>query len=124
MAQLLLGFAGRPASVPQGRREESKKKKPSFADLFLVFGTVFDERGFALPGAEVRVRRAAEKKFRWRQYSDRRGEFGVRVPPGAEYEMNVRAKGYREQTRKIDARASNREDVVLRMQPAPKEKKK
>jgi len=94
------------------------------AKQFLIFGTVFEERGFALSGAEIAVRRAGKKKTRWRQYSDARGEFAVRVPPGAEYELTVKAKGYAEQTRKVDARKGAREDAVFRMQPAPGGKKR
>ncbi len=104
--------------------EKPKRKGPSLAEQFLIFGTVFEERGFALPGAEIAVRRAGEKKTRWRQYSDARGEFAVRVPPGAEYDLTVKAKGYAEQTRKVDARKSAHEDTVFQMQPAPGGKKK
>lgn len=99
------------------------EKKPPLAKQFLAFGTVFDERGFALPGAEIRVRRARERKVRWRAWSDARGEFGLRFPTGEEYELKVVAKGYGEESRRIDARTGVREDLVFRMQPSPKGKK-
>src|SRR5712692_1053022 len=102
--------------------EAEQGKKGSPADDFLMFGTVFTERGFALPGAEVRVRRANEKKLRGEARSDSRGEFAVRVPRGAEYEMIVSAKGYREESRKVDARTGNREDLVFLLEPASGEK--
>ena len=92
-------------------------KKSAHENDFLVFGTVFTEKGFAFSGAEIRVRRAGERKVRWETGSDRRGEFAVRVPRGAEYELSVRAAGYQEQTRRIDARSASREDVVFRLQP-------
>ena len=79
---------------------------------------MFTEKGFALLGAEIRVRRAGESKSRWEARSDRRGEFAVRVPRGAEYEMSVSAKGYQQQMRRIDARTGNHEDLVFRLQPA------
>ena len=112
LAGLLLALA------PGSAAGEPQRDKGSHQDDFVVFGTVFTEKGFALPGAEVRVRRAGERKARWEARSDRRGEFAVRVPRGAEYEMTVTAAGYQEQTRKIDARTGNREDLVFRLPPA------
>jgi hypothetical protein len=85
---------------------------------FLVFATVFTDQGFALPGARVRVRRADEKKAKWEATSDRRGEFAVRVPEGAEYEMTVEATGFKPETRKIDAREDTRTDLTIRMDKA------
>jgi hypothetical protein len=84
---------------------------------FVIFATVFTDRGFALPGARVRVRREDEKKFRWEAMSDRQGELGIRVPQGAEYQLTVEARGFKEQTRKVDARDGNREDLTLQMEP-------
>jgi len=118
---LASGIAGLSGAAAQ---EKSKRKGPSPAEQFLIFGTVFDERGFALPGAEIAVRRTGEKKPRWRQQSDARGEFAVRVPLGGEYELAVKAKGYAEQTRNVDARTGTREDTVFRLQPAPRGKKR
>lgn len=109
---------------PLGGVPDEPQKKPRLADQFLIFGTVFEESGFLLPGAEIQVRRAGERKVRWRQTSDRRGEFAVRVPPGAEYELTAKAKGFEEQSRKIDARTGNREDLIVRMKPLPEGKRK
>jgi hypothetical protein len=100
-----------------------QKQKP--CREFLLFGTVFRGPGFALPGAEIAVRRAGEKKVRWRAQSDARGEFAVCVPPGAEYEMTVTAKGFREETRKADARQGaqgDRADFVFLMKREAKDK--
>ena len=106
-------WAAAPAAgAPGGQKSDPQSQ-------FVLFGTVFTEQGLALPGAAIRVRRAGEKKVRWEARSDRRGEFGVRVPRGAEYEMSVSAAGYQEHTRKIDARAGSREDLVFRLAPAP-----
>jgi hypothetical protein len=88
----------------------------SHAHDFVIFATVFTEKGFALPGAKVRVRREDEKKFRWDAMSDRRGELGIRVPQGAEYELTIEARGFKSQARKIDARDGNREDLTLQME--------
>jgi hypothetical protein len=88
------------------------------AAQFLIFGTVFTEQGFALPGAEIEIRRAGEKKVRWRAASDRRGEFAVRVPPGTAYEVTVKAKNFEPGARKVEATPGGREDLVFRMKPA------
>lgn len=117
VAALLAGTASGFPSYGTGAGEPQKKKQP-LAEQFLAFGTVFDERGFVFQGAEIRVRRAGEKKVRWRAYSDRRGEFGIRFPTGEEYELAVVAKGYAEESRKIDARTGQREDLVFRLRPA------
>jgi hypothetical protein len=84
---------------------------------FVIFATVFNDRGFALYGARTRLRRLGEKKFRWEAMSDHQGELAFRVPPGAEYEMMIEARGFQTQTRKIDARQDNREDLTIRMEP-------
>jgi Carboxypeptidase regulatory-like domain len=89
----------------------------SHARVFIIFTTVFTDRGFALPGARARVRREDEKKFRWEATSDHQGELAFRVPPGAEYEMTIEARGFKPETRKIDARDDNQADLTIRMEP-------
>jgi hypothetical protein len=84
---------------------------------FLIFTTVFTDRGFALFGARTRLRRAERKKFRWEAVSDHSGEFAFRIPQGAEYEMTVEARGFKTQTRKIDARDDIRAELTIRMEP-------
>ena len=89
----------------------------SHAHDFVIFATVFNDRGFALPGARVRVRRSDEKKFRWEGTSDHQGELAFRVPQGAEYEMTIEARGFKPETRKVDAREDNQADLTIRMEP-------
>lgn len=101
----------------------AQREKGVEAKRFLLFGTVFDPQGFSLPAAAIEVRRASEKKIRWRAYSDRAGEFAVRVPPGTQYEVTVRAKGFETESRKVDATSGSREDLVFRMRPAAKGRK-
>jgi hypothetical protein len=93
-----------------------KKRGDSHAHDFVIFADVFTERGFALPGAKVRVRRTDEQKFRWEAISDRRGELGVRVKQGAEYELTIEAHGFKSQTRKVDAREGNQEVLTFQME--------
>ena len=88
---------------------------PSHAHDFIVFTTVLTDQGFALYGARTRLRRGEEKKFRWEATSDHQGELAFRVPEGAQYEMIVEARGFKPETRKIDATQGNRADLTVRM---------
>jgi hypothetical protein len=102
---------------------ELVKKKSSHANDFLLRGTVFNEKGLSFPGAELRIRRANEKKFRWETFTNSRGEFAVRVPQGAEYEIVVRSKNFVEQTRPLDTKTGAREQsMVFRLEPAGEKK--
>jgi hypothetical protein len=114
-----------PASPsPRAPISQSGKRKYSHATDFLIRGTVFNDKALSAPGVQLRIRRTGEKKFRWESYTNSRGEFAVRVPQGAEYEMVVHAKGFAEQTRAIDAKNGGSQDgLVFRMQPAAGEGK-
>jgi hypothetical protein len=133
-----LFFAALPGPLAAGPREPSssqqappaapaplKHKRYSHANDFLMRGTVFDEKALALPGAELRIRRISEKKFRWETMTNSRGEFAVRVPQGADYELVLRAKGFAEQKKTVDARSGgNEERMVFRMELAADGKSK
>lgn len=69
----------------------------------MILGTVFNEKAYAFPGVEVKIRRKGEKKFRYDLYTNSRGEFAVRVPDGIEYEVVVREKNYKEQSQGVMA---------------------
>ncbi len=102
---------------------KSGKQRYSHADDFLIRGTVFTDRALSFPGVQLRIRRAGEKKFRWEDQTNSRGEFAIRVPQGTQYEMVVRVKGFADQIRTIDARTGSGENnVVFRMEPAKKGK--
>jgi len=120
VAAAAAGRAGQPVQEAGGAAAQEKREKPKKPGkpTFLVFGTMFTERGFALPGAEIEIRAGSQRKPRWKAQADRRGEFALRVPPGAEYEVTVRAAGYSEAARKVDARSGSREDLVFRLEPA------
>jgi len=107
-----------PVSAPVASTKKTAKKKYSHADDFLIRGTVFDDKALSAPGVQLRIRRAGDKKFRWESYTNSRGEFAVRVPQGSAYEMVVRAKGFAEQMRTIDAKSSgNEESIAFRLEP-------
>jgi len=124
VCSLTAGAAFLPAQqppAPNAPSSESSSQQPagkaSHASDFLVRGTVFTEEGLALPGAELRIRRSSEKKFRWDTASNSRGEFAVRVKIGTDYEVVVSAKGYREQTLAVSAANGERvKELVFRMQ--------
>ena len=110
--------------TPPAAVSSSSRKKSSHASDFLILGTAFTDKALALPGAQLRVRRAAEKKFRWETYTNSRGEFAVRVPQGLQYEVVIAAKGFAVQTHPIDARSGISEDhLVFRMEPVAGGKK-
>src|SRR5580704_10692249 len=96
---------------------DAQSSSGSHAHDYVIFVTVFTDRGFAFTGARARVRRPDEKKFRWEAMSDHQGELAIRVPQGAEYELTIEARGFKTQTRKIDAREANRTDLTIRMEP-------
>src|SRR5580693_403686 len=93
------------ASQPQSSSSaKNGKQKYSHANDFLIRGTVFTDKALSFPSVELRIRRSGEKKFHWEDRTNSRGEFAIRVPQGEQYEMVVRAKGFAEQIRTIDAR--------------------
>jgi carboxypeptidase family protein len=105
-----------PAS-PTTPPSKPGKQKYSHVNDYLIRGTVFTEKAISFPGAQLRIRKIGEKKYRWESYTNSRGEFAVRVPQGSDYEMMVRARGYAEQTRAIDAKSgAHEENMVFRMQ--------
>ena len=114
-----------PAENPSSPASSSSKhSRNSHASDFLIIGTVFTDKAYAFPGVHLRVRRSTEKKFRWETYTNSRGEFAIRVPQGAEYEIVVVAKGFTDQGKAISAKSGISEDsVVFEMQPAAGGKK-
>jgi hypothetical protein len=106
-----------PSSTESTSKQKPGQSAARHSDDFLVRGTVFTQEGLTLPGAELRIRRSTEKKFRWQTVSNSRGEFAVRVKMGADYEVTVRAKGFAEQSVPLDAKTGDRyKDLVFRME--------
>ena len=111
-------------SQPQSSSSAKNGKQTySHANDFLIRGTVFTEKALSFPGVQLRIRRSGEKKFRWEDRTNSRGEFAIRVPQGTQYEMVVHAKGFADQVKSIDARnGSGENNVVFRMEPAKRGK--
>lgn len=128
LAPFIVFLAPPPQTALASQTESSSsakngKQKYSHANDFLIRGTVFTDKALSFPGVQLRLRRSGEKKFRWEDQTNSRGEFAIRVPQGTEYEMVVRVKGFADQTRTIDARTGSGENnVVFRMEPAKKGK--
>jgi hypothetical protein len=114
------------AASPQMQSSSSAKnnnQKYSHANDFLIRGSVFTEKALSFPGVQVRIRRSGEKKFRWEDRTNSRGEFAMRVPQGTQYEMVVHAKDFADQVRTIDARnGAGENNVVFRMEPVKRGK--
>ena len=131
-AALLIPSAASPNTIQQdaassqaqsSSSSKSGKPKYSHANDFLIRGTVFTDKALSFPDVQLRIRRAGEKKFRWEDRTNSRGEFAIRVPQGTQYEMVVRAKGFADQAKTIDARTGSGENnVVFRMEPAKRGK--
>jgi hypothetical protein len=115
----------KPVETPgSAASSSSKHSRTTHANDFLIIGTVFTDRALAFPGVRMRVRRSTEKKFRWETYTNSRGEFAIRVPQGADYEMLILAKGFIDQSKTISAKSGTSENnVVFTMQPAAGVKK-
>ena len=115
-------FAGQDAPTPTGTATQpaasesssARKSKHSHAGDLVIRGTVFDERGLAVPTVKLRIRRADQKKPHWETYTNSRGEFAVRVPKGPDYEIAAESKGFGKQSQAINGQSE--ENLVLHMQ--------
>jgi len=118
LASAAMLCAQEPQKAPSAESSSKQaQKQAGHGDDFLIRGTVFTPEGLALPGAELRIRRTSEKKFQWNDASNSRGDFAIRVKMGADYEVVVRAKGYRDESQAVDAKTGERfKDLVFRMQ--------
>lgn len=96
------------------------QNKPSPNDcVFRV--TVFTEKGARLPEATYVAHPAGKKKPHWDGYSDSRGDFAFRVSFQGDYEIEVKAKGYEAQTKKVASEVGEKLDIVFNLVPkAPK----
>jgi hypothetical protein len=95
----------------------SSKAKKKEIPSFLIIGTVFDEKALSFPGVQVRIRRSGEKKFLYETYTNARGEFAVRVPPGYDYEVVTHVKKYGDQTRSVDSKVDVQQRLAIKLEP-------
>jgi Carboxypeptidase regulatory-like domain len=105
-------------SIQQTSSSTAKKHRHTPFDDFLIRGTVFGEKALAFPGVDIRIRRVGEKKFHWQDVTNSRGDFAIRVPYDATYEVVTHAKGFQEQSKTVDAKAGAAEqNLSFQMEP-------
>ena len=100
-------------------------KKASPAAYALIGGTVFQQAGYALPGALVALipesNAGQTSGKRMQTQSDARGEFVFRVAPGPQrYTIRVSAKNYEPQEKPAAIENSERIDVTFQLLPESK----
>jgi hypothetical protein len=117
---LLVGVLTSAVNVALTARSWAQRK-PSPNDC-LLYSTVFTSEGRALPGADARIHPVEKKKPLWELTSDSRGEFAARVPSVGDYEIEVKAKGYVPQTKRVTTIVGDRVDLVFNMVPQSKKK--
>ena len=109
--------ASPPASA-QASISSADKTKAKHANDFLIHGTIFTPEGLSFGAVELRIRKSTETKFRWKTETNSRGEFAVRVKQGSHYVVVVRMKGFKEQSKDVDATVGKlTDDLVFRMEP-------
>ena len=107
-----------PESSSTAAPKAAPHKHTPFDD-FLIYGTVFTDKGLAFSNVRVRIRRVGEKKFRWDDVTNSRGDFAFRVPKNASYEVVVHVKGFLDQTKTAEAKAgSTDQTLAFQMEPA------
>jgi len=118
LALLLIAIS--PAPVPA-------QKKPAPASYGIVAGSVFQESGYALPGAQITLLPDPQpgspplKAKKLESVSDTRGEFVFRVPAAPlRYIVRVKARGYEGQEKPVEIEGEGRIDVTFQMEPESK----
>jgi len=94
----------------------------------LVAGTVFQQSGYALPGAAVTLApdpqpgvRLPKGLKKTHTTSNSRGEFVFRVPAGPmHYTLKAEANGFLSQEKSVEIQGEERADVAFQMQPRSK----
>ena len=120
LAAILLPAPGRNGQL-------AADSKPSKKEYALIFGTVWGPDDQPVYGIPVKIRRVQDKKAKWEVYSDHRGEFAQRVPPGeADYILTADLKGvktadgkalHQVSEVKVHVDYDEREDTGLRLAP-------
>lgn len=103
------------------------KKKSAQDTPAIVSGSVFDDRGYALPDANVTLMSGAQtgdakgKEKPREAVSDARGEFVFHVPAGPmRYTVTVEAKGFQSQQKSVTVEDQERIEVTFQLEPLSK----
>ena len=71
-----------------------------------------------MQGVRLRIQRADAKKPHWETATNFRGEFAVRVPPGADYQIAAEIKGFAKQSQAVNGKdGAAEEKVIFHMEP-------
>src|SRR5271169_612907 len=107
--------SGGPSAPATGSSSSNTKNR--LIPSYLIIGTVFNENSLALAVVQVRIRRSGAKKFPWETYTNSRGEFAVRVPPGYDYEVVTHAKKYEDQSQSVDGKMDVQQRLSFKLGP-------
>jgi hypothetical protein len=117
LAAVLLPFPG----------SAKKKSKDAPAPYGIVAGTVFQESGLSLRGAEVELApkpeagQQAPKLKETKAVSDSRGEFAFRVPAvPMRYAVKVKAAGFAPDTKTVSVNGEERVDATFQLRAESK----
>jgi hypothetical protein len=81
-AAFLLSLAALGGVLEAEPQSSTSSEKAAKNDYALIYGTVWGPDNHTVAGVPISIRRVSDKKPRWEQVSDRRGEFAQRVPVG------------------------------------------
>jgi hypothetical protein len=107
------------AAIPARAGEQGPSRQYA-----LVAGTVFQESGLSLRGAEILLvpNQQDAKAYKLKKseaISDARGEFAFRVPAQpARYTIKVKRKGFVAQEKPVEVKGDERIDVNFQLEPA------
>ena len=105
-----------------GAQPNATQAKPGQASYAVVAGTVFQDDGRMLRGAQVTLKPDPEsgsppKGRPLTAATDRRGEFAFRLPAGPmRYNVSVKALGFRAQEKVVSVSGDERVDVFFRLE--------
>jgi hypothetical protein len=122
LASQFIFFSGSFSALAAHASAPATQHKPSPNDC-IFYATVFTNEGRLLVGAQIHVRPTGKKKPDFETWTDRRGEFAVRVSPGLDYDIEVKAEGFITQVRKANAQ-TGKQDMVFHMEIQPPKKQK
>jgi hypothetical protein len=80
---MLLIFAPNLVTARNARIPQSSSNSGTH-DYALIYGTVWGPDDHPVAGVPIKIRRAQDKKAKWEQVSNSRGEFAQRVAAGRE----------------------------------------
>lgn len=116
LLSLLLSFA--PAAIARNP-SPTQSSNPSKSDYALIYGTVWGPDNLSVPGVPITIRRAIDKKPKWKLTSDSRGEFAQRVPAGGQdyiIEADIKTpKGQPKPQIKAHIEDNERQDVSIHL---------